>query len=231
MARRRPQYVRVKRCQRVHGASYRSTMTGRSLAASLNAMGVSSIGRRRAEARHLRVCASRSRRGRCIARGRAMSALTLSAGAALVYDNINAAGSPDILDNIARAIWHDWGKGAFTDDEASFLTAAVDRRRPVTFHRPSRNGAGPARTVGSLLGRIGSRYTPRPARRRLTDEERTKRRHRKRMLGGSSALPDTLRPSLHRGRARGAVRRGRRGEAPRHLRPVHRRDHRPRRCG
>lgn len=122
-----------------------------------------------------------------------MTALALSPGAALVYDNINAASSPDILDNITRAIWHDWGKGAFTDDEATFLTAAVDRRRPVTFHRPSRNGAGPARAVGGLMGRIGSRFAPRPARRRLTDEERTKRRHRKRMLGGSSALPDTIR--------------------------------------
>jgi hypothetical protein len=118
----------------------------------------------------------------------------LSPGAALIYDTINAATSPDILDNIVRTIWHDWGtKGVLTDDEANFLQGAVERRRPITFHRPSRNGAGPARAVGGLMGRIGSRYTPRPARRRLTDEERTKRRHRKRMLGGSSAMPDTIR--------------------------------------
>ena len=121
----------------------------------------------------------------------------LSPGAALVYDAINAATSPDILDNIVRSIWHDWGKGALTDDEGNFLQGAVERRRPITFYRPSRNGAGPARAVGSLVGRlvdrIGSRYTPRPARRRLTDEERTKRRHRKRMLGGSSVMPDTIR--------------------------------------
>jgi hypothetical protein len=38
-----------------------------------------------------------------------------------------------------------------------------------------------------------SDFTPRPCRRRLTDQERTKRRDRKRMLGGSSALPDTMR--------------------------------------
>ena len=38
-----------------------------------------------------------------------------------------------------------------------------------------------------------SRFTPRPCRRRLTDQERVKRRDRKRMLGGSSALPDTMR--------------------------------------
>jgi hypothetical protein len=38
-----------------------------------------------------------------------------------------------------------------------------------------------------------SRFAPRPCRRRLTSEERTKRRQRKRVLGGSSVLPDTLR--------------------------------------
>jgi hypothetical protein len=117
----------------------------------------------------------------------------LSLGAALVYDNINAASSSDSLDNIARAVWHSWGKGALTDDEATFLNVAIDRRRSITFHRPSRNGAGPAGAVGGLLGRIDSRFKPRPARRRLTDEARTKRRHRKRMLGGSSAMPDTMR--------------------------------------
>jgi hypothetical protein len=110
---------------------------------------------------------------------------------------ISAATSPDILDNVAKVIWADWGKGLLTDDEASSLTAAVDQRRPVTLYRPSPNGAGSARQVGNLVGRIGrrlgSRYTPRAARKRLTDEERTNRRCRRRMLGGSSAMPDNLR--------------------------------------
>ena len=51
-----------------------------------------------------------------------MSTLALSPNATRVYDSINAVTSPDILDNIARAVWHDWGKGAFTDDEATLLT-------------------------------------------------------------------------------------------------------------
>lgn len=118
----------------------------------------------------------------------------LSPGAALVYDNVNAATSPDILDNIARAVWHDWGKRALSDDEATFLTCAIDRRRPMTFARSALgNGTGAYKPAGRLLPRIGSKFTPRPCRRRLTDEERTQRRHRKRMLGGSSALPDNLR--------------------------------------
>ncbi|MGZ3352264.1 MAG: hypothetical protein ACXU89_25365, partial [Xanthobacteraceae bacterium] len=114
----------------------------------------------------------------------------LSPRAALVYDNINAATSPDILDNIARAVWHDWGEGAFTDDEASFLTGAINRRRPVTFHRPARAGAGPSKPIGRLLGRLGSRFTPRQ---RPRSPDRKASRDRRRMLGGSSALPDNLR--------------------------------------
>ena len=117
-----------------------------------------------------------------------MSALALSATATRVYDSINAVTSPDVLDNIARAVWHDWGKGALTDDEATLLTGAIDQRRPITFQRPAQYNP-----AGRLLARIGSKFTPRPCRKRLSDEERTKRRHRKRMLGGSSALPDTLR--------------------------------------
>lgn len=119
-----------------------------------------------------------------------MSALTaLSPGAALVYDNINAASSADILDNIARAVWHDWGKGTFTDDEATFLTDAINRR-PVTFHRPSGGGAGPSKPIGRLLGRIGSWFTPRRPQR---SKDREASRHRRRMLGGSGVLPDHLR--------------------------------------
>src|ERR1700730_13500888 len=91
-----------------------------------------------------------------------MSALTaLSPRAALFYDDINAAASPDALDNLARAIWHHWGKGTFGDDEASFLTDAINRRRPVTFHRPARADGGPCKPIGRLLGRIGSRFHPR----------------------------------------------------------------------
>jgi hypothetical protein len=123
-----------------------------------------------------------------------MSAPTsLSPAAARVYDNINAAASPDMLDKIARAVWQEWGKGSFSDDEATFLTGAVDRRRPVKFHRPARGGADACKPVGRLSARIGSKLAPRPCRKRLSGEERTKRRHRKRILGGSSALPDTMR--------------------------------------
>jgi hypothetical protein len=40
---------------------------------------------------------------------------------------------------------------------------------------------------------VATRFTPRTCRRRLTGEERAKRRERKRMLGGWSAMPDYMR--------------------------------------
>jgi hypothetical protein len=66
------------------------------------------------------------------------------------------------------------------------LTEAIEKRKP------SRETLA-AKLISKLHSRLGSRFTPRPRRRRLTDVERLKRRHRKRMLGGSSALPDTMR--------------------------------------
>jgi hypothetical protein len=120
-----------------------------------------------------------------------MSALTaLSPGASLVYDNINAASSPDMLDNIARAVWHDWGKAAFTDDEATFLAEAIERRRPISFRRPSHAGSGPCRPIGRLLGRLGSRFNPRRPQR---SPDRAASRQRRRTLAGSSALPPGVR--------------------------------------
>jgi hypothetical protein len=41
-----------------------------------------------------------------------LGVLTALSPAALVYDNINAATSADILDNFARAVWHHYEKGA-----------------------------------------------------------------------------------------------------------------------
>jgi hypothetical protein len=120
-----------------------------------------------------------------------MSALTaLSPGAARVYDSINAAPSPDILDNMVRAIWHDWGKGLFNDDEATFLAGAIERRRPISFHRPSHAGGGPCRPIGRLLGRLGSRFNPRRPQR---SPDRAASRQRRRTLAGSSALPPGVR--------------------------------------
>jgi hypothetical protein len=110
----------------------------------------------------------------------------LSPAAAALYDRINAAISPDQLDSLQYTIWrHHWGVD-LNDAEAQFLTEAIAGRKP-------RRGTIAARPISKLTGRVSSRFAPRPCRKRLTSEERTKRRERKRRLGGSSAMPDTIR--------------------------------------
>lgn len=79
------------------------------------------------------------------------------------------------------------------------LAASVQRMRARTeldakakaFETGAADTA-PARQP-SARGSVANRLLPRKCRRRLTDEQRTKQRHRRRMLGGSSALPDTMR--------------------------------------
>ncbi|UPJ41807.1 hypothetical protein IVB40_31750 [Bradyrhizobium sp. 40] len=112
----------------------------------------------------------------------------LSPTAAVLYDAVNSALSPDQLDNVGRAVWHRVSNGELSDEDATFLSQAIEKRRPG--RRPHRvDGVAVSVTAARKL----SHFAPRPCRRRLTDEERLKRRHRKRMLGGSSTMPDTLR--------------------------------------
>lgn len=115
---------------------------------------------------------------------------TLSPAASLVYDAINTAASPDQLDNIGRAVWHDWGNGRLTDDEATFLNSAIDKRRPASRRTSSAPGAVTMKPVGRLNDRLGSRFQ---SRQRPRSPDRQASRDRRRRLGGSSALPDTLR--------------------------------------
>jgi len=79
------------------------------------------------------------------------------------------------------------------------LSASVERMKARIWLDPIaqayEQGAIATRPVVGQSAKTvkASRFTPRPCRRRLTDQEPVKRRDRKRMLGGSSALPDTMR--------------------------------------
>ncbi|HWZ36757.1 MAG TPA: hypothetical protein VNY08_00460 [Bradyrhizobium sp.] len=110
----------------------------------------------------------------------------LSAAATALYDKINGANSRSELEELQTAIWRVYWPGTLSDTDAQFLTEAIEKRKPS-------RGSVTVRPVAALHGRVSSRFTPRPRKRLLTDEERIKRRNRKRMLGGSSALPDTIR--------------------------------------
>jgi transposase len=116
----------------------------------------------------------------------------LAPAAAAFYDIINAATSPDHLANLECTLWHRWGNGYFSDDEATFLSEAIGKRKPG-------RGTTSARSVFALHGRVSSRFAPRKCRRVLTGEDRAKRRQRKRTLGGSSAMPDTMRHHYREG--------------------------------
>jgi len=126
-----------------------------------------------------------------------MSALSVNAAA--IYDKINAATSPSELDELSVAIWKIYWPSFIGDADAQYLTEAIQQRKPSRVSMT-------ARPVSALRGRVSSRFAPRPCRRRLTTEERAKRRDRKRMLGGSSAMPDTMRHHYTEGeRAVGCV--------------------------
>src|SRR5262245_13496502 len=115
-----------------------------------------------------------------------MSALRSFAcpAAAAIYDAINASDKPDQLDTLARALWRGYGEGAIGEDDATFLSSCIDRRRPLG--RTSPQGSPQAR----LPGRLGSRFKPRQAPR---SPDRKASRERRRTLGGSAVLPPQLR--------------------------------------
>lgn len=96
----------------------------------------------------------------------------LSGVAASVYGRINAA-HPRDLDSLAQAVWRHWGNGDFGDQEANYLASAIERRREPTRGK-----------------RATAAYRPRQ---RPRSPDRKASRDRRRRLGGSSALPDTLR--------------------------------------
>lgn len=114
----------------------------------------------------------------------------LSAAASAKYDAINTAGSREALDDLGRLLWEQWGRGELGDDEAMFLNAAIDERRPLGRRHANLPEAVTMKPVGRLNGRLGSPFTPRQ---RPRSPNRKASRDRRRRLGGSSALPDALR--------------------------------------
>jgi hypothetical protein len=101
---------------------------------------------------------------------------------------------------------------------------SIYNRSPTPSRSPHR--AGHTTPLGEVAGRIGSRFT---SRQRPRSPDRKASTDRRRMLGGSSALPDNLRALLHRRPSVGAVHRCPRDQAPWHLRLSKRQNCRARR--
>jgi len=84
----------------------------------------------------------------------------------------------DEIDNTVRALWASYGNGQVNDDEATFLQAAAQKRRPRG--RSSAAGHLKSSAIGRLAARLGSRFTP-----RQRHDRRTGRHHE--TEGGASA--------------------------------------------
>jgi len=109
---------------------------------------------------------------------------TLGPVASAIYEAVNLYSDPDQLHETARHLWSAWGASQISDDESTYLQSLIERRRPLRYT------AVHAKPAGRFAGRLCGRFTPRQ---RQRSPDRKASRDRRRMLGGSSALPDNLR--------------------------------------
>src|SRR5262245_35459544 len=85
----------------------------------------------------------------------------LGALACGLYDQVNGAFALDQIDNVVKTIFHRWGRGELTDDEATFLSSVADKRRPLGRRTSSAPGAVTAKPLAAVRGRLGSYFAPR----------------------------------------------------------------------
>ena len=103
-----------------------------------------------------------------------------------VYEGIKGCSDPNQLEEMGRQLWKHYGAGSVGDGEATYLSNIIESRRPLG----RRMAPGHAKPIGKITGRLYSRFT---SRQRHRSPVRKASRDRRRMLGGSSALPDNLR--------------------------------------
>jgi hypothetical protein len=99
---------------------------------------------------------------------------------------INGACDVNQLDEAGKLVQQANYVGAISDAEAINLATLIQSRRPLSRHI----GPGYAARIGRSSGRVLSRFV---SRQRQRSPDRRASRDRRRMLGGSSALPDNLR--------------------------------------
>lgn len=110
----------------------------------------------------------------------------LGVAATAIYEMFNSCSELNQLGEIVRLLWIGYGNGKISDGEATYLSSIIERRRALARRAAPQHTKPPGRVVGRLF----SRFTPRQ---RQRSPDRKASRDRRRMLGGSSALPDTLR--------------------------------------
>jgi hypothetical protein len=110
---------------------------------------------------------------------------TLSVAATVIYEALNLCSDLDQLDEIGQLLWKGYAEGTINDGEATYLSSIIEGRRPLR-----RAALWCTKPLGRSAGRPCARFTPRQ---RQRSPNRKASRDRRRMLGGSSALPDNLR--------------------------------------
>jgi hypothetical protein len=81
---------------------------------------------------------------------------TLSADGRPPHDIINACFDMHHLDEAAKLLWKGYGEGSLSDDEATYLSNLIERRRPLG----RRTAPGHATQLGRVNGRVLSRFAP-----------------------------------------------------------------------
>jgi len=116
----------------------------------------------------------------------AIAEQSLSRVGRAIHEAVNACRDPDQLDEMSRRLWKHYGDGGIGDGEATYLSAIIERRRPL------RRGTatGDTKPLSRFAGRLCGRFT---SRQRQRSPDRKASRDRRRKLGGSSALPANLR--------------------------------------
>ena len=119
-------------------------------------------------------------------RANTVSDQTLSAYSQQLRVIINTACDVNQLDEAGKLVQQGNCAGAISDVEAIDLATLIQSRRPPNRH----TGPEYATQIGRTSGRVFSRFV---SRQRQRSPDREASRGRRRMLGGSSALPDDLR--------------------------------------
>lgn len=106
---------------------------------------------------------------------------TLGMNAAGLYALAREAKSKAELEQIERDLWRDWAEQRIGDDEANEVAAHITRLK---------GGGQIGRAAGAVTARLNHRLV---SRQRPRCPNRAASRARRRQLGGSGALPDSLR--------------------------------------
>jgi hypothetical protein len=112
-----------------------------------------------------------------------------SAAAATIYDAISTATTSAELHNLSCLLWRGFGEGAICEDDASFLSDYIQRRRPARSTPASGQMTLPARPLPAPNLKRVSRIPKRKAQTPPDKQQAKERRHR---LAASGVLPPHL---------------------------------------